>query len=68
MTALHALLLALVALCASSVHAQSDYPNKPIRIIVPYPPGSGTDFTGREVGAAFSHALGQPVEIGRAHV
>ena len=31
MTALPALLLALVALCASSVHAQSDYPNKPIR-------------------------------------
>ena len=63
MTALHALLLVLVALCASSVHAQSDYPNKPIRIIVPYPPGSGTDFTGREVGAAFSRALGQPVVI-----
>ncbi|MGZ8267026.1 MAG: tripartite tricarboxylate transporter substrate binding protein, partial [Burkholderiales bacterium] len=39
------------------------YPTRPIRLIVPYPPGAGTDFTGREVGAQFSKALGQPVVI-----
>jgi tripartite-type tricarboxylate transporter receptor subunit TctC len=37
------------------------YPNKPIRMIVPYPPGAGTDFTAREMGKAINEALGQPV-------
>lgn len=63
MSALPGIALALAALIAAGAHAQSDYPNKPIRIIVPYPPGAGTDFTGREVGAIFSKALGQPVVI-----
>jgi tripartite-type tricarboxylate transporter receptor subunit TctC len=51
--------------CASAAAAARDaaYPNRPIRLIVPYPPGSGTDFTAREVGAQFSKALGQPVVI-----
>jgi tripartite-type tricarboxylate transporter receptor subunit TctC len=52
----------LMALSGTTI-AQTSYPIKPIRIIVPYPPGSGTDFTGREVGAIFSKALGQPVVI-----
>lgn len=43
--------------------AEAPYPNRPIRLIVPYPPGAGTDFTGREVGAQFSKALGQAVVI-----
>ena len=43
--------------------ASATYPNRPIRLIVPYPPGAGTDFTGREIGAQFSKALGQPVVI-----
>ena len=53
------------ALAIASVHvaAQAPYPNKPIRIIVPYPPGAGTDFTGRELGAIFAKALGQAVVI-----
>ena len=53
------------AMAIASVHvaAQAPYPNKPIRIIVPYPPGAGTDFTGREIGAIFSKALGQAVVI-----
>ncbi len=53
---------ALIAMCGQA-SAQDRYPSKPIRIIVPYPPGAGTDFTGREVGALFSKALGQPVVI-----
>jgi tripartite-type tricarboxylate transporter receptor subunit TctC len=40
-----------------------DYPNRPIRLIVPYPPGAGTDFTGRAVGAIFAKALGQSVVV-----
>jgi tripartite-type tricarboxylate transporter receptor subunit TctC len=50
----------LVAL-SGQVSAQSPYPNRPIRLIVPYPPGSGTDFTAREVAQIYSKALGQPV-------
>jgi tripartite-type tricarboxylate transporter receptor subunit TctC len=58
-----ALALAMIALGAASVaaHAQTAYPNRPIRLIVPYPPGSGTDFTAREVAQIYSKALGQPV-------
>jgi tripartite-type tricarboxylate transporter receptor subunit TctC len=41
--------------------APGAYPNKPIRMIVPYPPGAGTDFTAREIGKAISEALGQQV-------
>ena len=47
-----------VSMCAA---AQAPYPSKPIRMIVPYPPGAGTDFTAREIGKAISEALGQPV-------
>jgi tripartite-type tricarboxylate transporter receptor subunit TctC len=55
----------MAVVCASAAAAARDaaYPNRPIRLIVPYPPGSGTDFTAREVGAQFSKALGQPVVI-----
>ena len=41
----------------------SNYPNKPIRLIVPYPPGAGTDFTARAVGEKITEALGQQVVI-----
>jgi tripartite-type tricarboxylate transporter receptor subunit TctC len=42
--------------------AQS-YPTKPIRFVVPYPPGGGTDYTAREIGARLTEALGQQVVI-----
>ena len=53
----------LLAVAGAQTSAQAPYPNRPIRLIVPYPPGAGTDFTGREVGAIFAKALGQPVVI-----
>ena len=53
---------ALVSLAADA-SAQSNYPSRPIRLIVPYPPGAGTDFTARQVGEQFSKTLGQPVVI-----
>jgi len=57
--------LSVVALGAgiTDASAQATYPNRPIRLIVPYPPGAGTDFTGREMAAVFSKALGQPVVV-----
>ena len=61
----YAIAFATVALLTTSgeASAQASYPNRPIRLIVPYPPGAGTDFTAREVGAQFSKSLGQPVVI-----
>jgi len=56
-------LFAALGLPASDAAAQTSYPNRPIRLIVPYPPGAGTDFTGREVGAQFAKSLGQGVVI-----
>jgi tripartite-type tricarboxylate transporter receptor subunit TctC len=55
--------IVLLFIASGESSAQAPYPNRPIRLIVPYPPGAGTDFTGREVGAIFSRALGQPVVI-----
>ena len=44
-------------------HAQAAYPNKPIRLIVGFPPGGGIDFTARTIQPALEAALGQPVVI-----
>ncbi|WP_418921934.1 Bug family tripartite tricarboxylate transporter substrate binding protein [Comamonas testosteroni] len=41
--------LVVAAFPATSAFAQSDYPNKPIRLIVPFPPGGGTDMIARAV-------------------
>ena len=43
-------------------HAQQ-YPNRPLRLIVPYPPGASVDFTARLMGQRLGEALGQPVVI-----
>jgi tripartite-type tricarboxylate transporter receptor subunit TctC len=40
-----------------------DYPTKPIKLIVPYPPGGGTDVIARIVQERFQAQLGQPVVI-----
>ena len=43
--------------------AQSGYPDKPIRFVVPYPPGGGTDVIARIVQRKFQQSLGQPIVI-----
>jgi tripartite-type tricarboxylate transporter receptor subunit TctC len=55
----------LAATCmAQPAHAQGTaYPDKPIRFLVPYPPGGGTDVIARIVQARFQAALGQPIVI-----
>ncbi|HEY2136903.1 MAG TPA: tripartite tricarboxylate transporter substrate binding protein [Xanthobacteraceae bacterium] len=50
------------ALAAQGVRAQ-DYPTRPITIIVPQPPGGGTDIISRIIGNQLSKQLGQPVII-----
>ena len=55
------ILAAALALSALVAHAQ--YPNRPIRLIVPAAPGGGTDITTRGFAPALQDNLGQPVVI-----
>ena len=57
-----AALLAVAAVACATAHAQI-YPDKPIRFVVPYPPGGGTDVIARIVQERFQRALGQPIVI-----
>ena len=50
-------------LVAAAAHAQSAYPDRPIRFIVPFTAGSGTDIIARTVGEAMSRSLGQPIVV-----
>ena len=52
----------LVALVPGTTLAQ-DYPNKPVRIIVPFPAGTGPDANARQIAAKMGPALGQAVVI-----
>jgi tripartite-type tricarboxylate transporter receptor subunit TctC len=50
--------------CAPAQFAEAqDYPTKPIRMIVPYPPAGGTDIVARVVNEPLSIALGQPIIV-----
>ena len=48
---------------AAPVLAQTGYPTKPIRLIVPYPPGAGTDTIARTVGQKLGESLGQQIVV-----
>jgi tripartite-type tricarboxylate transporter receptor subunit TctC len=48
---------------APAFAAEADYPNRPIRLIVPYPPGGGTDPPARLIAAWFSEKFGQNVVV-----
>ena len=56
----HALSALLLALLASTAFA---WPTKPVTLIVPYPPGGGTDVIARIVQEPLQKQLGQPVLI-----
>ena len=61
---LFACLLAMGTTIANPVHAQTaTYPNKQIRMVVPYPPGGPTDLTARVVAAEMSNTLGQSIVV-----
>jgi tripartite-type tricarboxylate transporter receptor subunit TctC len=66
MRLLHQLVLGIGLLCsaiAPSLAADSDYPNRPIRWVVGYPPGGTTDLLARLMGQWLSQRLGQQVII-----
>jgi tripartite-type tricarboxylate transporter receptor subunit TctC len=57
-------LLALApALLAPAAHAQTTYPDRPIRMIVAYPAGGGTDLMARAVGSRMAEVLGQNIIV-----
>ena len=59
-------LLPALAACLLIVHAHADaqsYPVRPIRLIVPYPPGGGSDLVGRVIAQGLTTNLGQQVVI-----
>ncbi len=57
-------LLALLAavLLSAVVHAQ-DYPNRPLRFIVPFPPGGSSDLIARAIAPRMAERMGQPVLV-----
>ncbi len=56
------ILLAAAGLAAPAMlRAQSAYPERPIRLIIPWPPGQATDLAGRVVAQSLSERLGQTV-------
>jgi tripartite-type tricarboxylate transporter receptor subunit TctC len=58
---MRALLAVLLSLVAALAHAQEAWPARPIRFILPFPPGGGTDILGRMIAERLSASLGQPV-------
>jgi tripartite-type tricarboxylate transporter receptor subunit TctC len=55
--------LALLSTATAVYAADSAYPARPVRLIVPYPPGGGSDITGRAIGNKLTEYLGQTFVI-----
>lgn len=64
MTRHWSLVLTAVAVCAGVTHAQEQsYPTKPIRMVVGFPPGGGTDVVARIIAPRLAENLGQQIVI-----
>lgn len=57
------LLAALASPAATAAEKAGDYPNRPIRLIVPFPPGGGTDLVSRTIQPGLQQRLGQQIII-----
>ncbi|HEY6821355.1 MAG TPA: tripartite tricarboxylate transporter substrate binding protein [Burkholderiales bacterium] len=56
-------LAAAALLCTAALACAQPYPAKPIRLVVPYPPGGGTDTVARPLAQKISESTGQPVIV-----
>jgi len=61
--ALVATLFTATALPAAAQAQAGNYPNRALRMVVPFAPGGGTDILGRVIGATLANAIGQQVVI-----
>lgn len=52
-----------VSIWASGAHADETYPNRPIRLIIPFPPAGISDLSGRLVAEGLRQKLGQPIIV-----
>jgi tripartite-type tricarboxylate transporter receptor subunit TctC len=57
------LITALMLVVAGFASAQAQYPAKPVRIVIPYPPGGGTDLLGRPMAKLLTEKWGQNVIV-----
>ena len=62
-TLLASICLAVPMLLSAGMAQAQNYPNKPIRLIVPYPPGGGVDTAARLIEQPLAKRLGQPIVI-----
>jgi tripartite-type tricarboxylate transporter receptor subunit TctC len=58
-----AIALAALLLAGAAEAQQADFPSRPVRLVVPYPPGGSTDVISRNVAEAAAKFLGQPVVV-----
>src|SRR5260221_9413369 len=56
-------LFVMLALVGSSASFAQGYPNRPIKLVVPWPPGQNTDIVARMVSEKLVPALGQPLVV-----
>ncbi len=56
-------ILAVALACASSWAAAQGFPDRPVKLVVSFPPGAGTDVVARLVGRELQEAFGQPVVV-----
>ena len=61
--ALMIVVISAVVILPAGVHAADAFPARPIRLIVPYPPGGGTDVVARVLGEKLGASLGQPIVV-----
>ena len=58
---MRALLAVLSVAFALNAYGQDAWPTRPVRMILPFPPGGGTDILGRLIAERLSAGIGQPV-------
>ncbi|NBQ89306.1 MAG: tripartite tricarboxylate transporter substrate binding protein, partial [Betaproteobacteria bacterium] len=55
--------LGSLALCSPAAHAQASYPDKPIRMVIAFPPGGPTDLVARVLAQKLAEQMGQSVVV-----